>query len=57
MRAQFLRAMVFEDENNWFMDDEGLSLTACEPQTLENGAKSDECCACSEAKYQVKNKK
>ncbi|XP_059485786.1 spondin-1-like [Neocloeon triangulifer] len=47
------RAMVFEDENNWYMDDGGLSLTACEPQTLENGVKSDECCACSEAKYQV----
>jgi len=51
------RAMVLEDTDNWYADDGALSRQLCELPESENGKKATdegECCACDEAKYQVR---
>lgn len=47
-----LSAMVFENEQSWYADDDRLTKIICEgspdfEQTMK------QCCACDEAKYQV----
>lgn len=48
-----LSAMVYENRNSWFADDGNLTKIICEgaPETQKM---DDECCACDEAKYNVK---
>jgi hypothetical protein len=49
--------MVLEDADNWYADDGALSRQLCELVEPDNGKKGkdeEECCACDEAKYQVR---
>jgi len=48
------KAMVVENSSVWAMDNGGLTLTVCE-QTEEEPTNVilDDCCACSEAKYEI----
>ncbi|XP_063232008.1 spondin-1 [Bacillus rossius redtenbacheri] len=49
------RAMVLEDQNNWFADDGALSRELCELTTARDDEPEDstQCCACDEAKYRM----
>lgn len=49
-----LSAMVYENRNSWFADDENLTKIICEGSAEVEKSK-DECCACDEAKYNVIN--
>jgi hypothetical protein len=52
-----VRAMVLEDADNWYADDGALSRQLCEhvePDDGKKGKDEGECCACEEAKYQVR---
>ena len=47
-----LSAMVFENANSWFSEDEQLTKIICESKSKPQ-FKEGECCACDEAKYNV----
>lgn len=49
-----LRAMVFEDADNWYADDGKLTKTFCEQTEKDLKHDNDDCCACDEAKYSVR---
>lgn len=49
------RAMVLEDSNHWYADDGHLSKTFCERTDKDKKFDSEDCCACDEAKYSVRN--
>lgn len=48
------KAMVLEDNLHWFADDGGLSKTFCEQVVDDVKVDENECCACDEAKYNVR---
>ena len=50
-----LSAMVYEGRNSWFSDDGALTKIICEGKPNKESLKS-ECCACDEAKYQVRRR-
>lgn len=45
-----LRAMVYEETKSWYADDDKLTKIICE----DTEKRSAECCACDEAKYNVR---
>lgn len=47
--------MVFEDPDHWYADDGKLTKTFCEQTEKEQKVSEDDCCACDEAKYSVRN--
>lgn len=49
-----ISAMVYENSNSWFADDGNLTRIICEG-TPEPVKSTNECCACDEAKYNVKS--
>lgn len=49
-----LSAMVYENDESWFADDGGLTKIICEGEPERNNA-DDQCCACDEAKYNVRS--
>ncbi|XP_046487261.1 spondin-1 isoform X5 [Neodiprion pinetum] len=53
----FIRAMVMESPDVWYMDDGGLTVEVC-PSSSSSGSGDpgpvlQTCCACAEAKYEV----
>lgn len=48
-----LSAMVYENENSWFADEQKLTKILCEGGNEGNKRDEAECCACDEAKYEV----
>lgn len=51
-----LSAMVYENKNSWFADDGALTKIICEAKANKESLKT-ECCACDEAKYQVRGQR
>lgn len=52
-----LSAMIYEGKDSWFSDVGGLSKIICEDMPDKNTRKvlaDNECCACDEAKYNVR---
>lgn len=52
-----LKATVVESRENWFSEDGQLTKVLCEDSEIDENVKPplvDKCCACSEAKYEVK---
>lgn len=50
-----LSAVVYENQNSWYADDGQLMKIICEGEPTPDQV-DNECCACDEAKYQVKSK-
>lgn len=48
-----LSAMVFENGDSWFADDAQLTKIICEGEPERQNV-DDQCCACDEAKYNVR---
>lgn len=51
-----LSAVVYENQNSWFADDGQLLKIICEGEPTQDQV-DNECCACDEAKYQVKSRR
>lgn len=50
-----ISAMVYEGPNSWFADDGELTKVICDEKlNPKRKLKEDECCACDEAKYNVR---
>lgn len=46
--------MVFEDADHWYSEDGKLSKTFCEKTEKDEKFDETDCCACDEAKYNVR---
>lgn len=52
-----ISAMIYEGPNSWFADDGELTKVICDEKlNPKRKLKEDECCACDEAKYNVREK-
>ncbi len=51
-----ISAMVYEGRDNWFADDGQLTKIICQEKPVAKKLNEDECCACDEAKYNVRLK-
>ena len=51
-----LSAMIYEGKDAWYADAGGLTKIVCEqkPDKAKKALDNDECCACDEAKYNVR---
>jgi spondin-1 len=51
-----LSAMIYEGKDAWYADAGGLSKIICERKAdgMKKALSEDECCACDEAKYNVR---
>jgi hypothetical protein len=52
----FDRATIIKNKGQWFMDDDDLTKQLC-PETEvgeDENEESEPCCACDEAKYEVR---
>lgn len=52
-----LSAMIYEGKDAWYADQNGLTKIVCELKAdkTKKTMSEDECCACDEAKYNVRS--